>query len=85
MARNSGKFKVLRIVDPNYNWNNVGLADFKNSTGEIVTYNCVSGSGSRTCTVNGRNPGTYTMNVEYYPNGPLNSTKIVLVSQPFIQ
>ena len=85
LEQNSGKFKVLRIVDPNYNWNNVGLADFKNSTGEIVTYNCVSGSGSRTCTVNGRNPGTYTMNVEYYPNGPLNSTKIVLVSQPFIQ
>jgi hypothetical protein len=81
----NGKFKVLRIVDSNYNYNNVGSTLFKDSNGDIMTYGCVSGSGSKTCTVNGKNPGTYTMNVEYYPNGQLNSTKIDLVSQPFTQ
>ena len=85
LEQNNGKFKVLRIVDSNYNYNNVGSTLFKDSNGDIMTYGCVSGSGSKTCTVNGKNPGTYTMNVEYYPNGQLNSTKIDLVSQPFTQ
>jgi hypothetical protein len=85
IEQNSGKFKVLRIVDSNYNLNNVGTTLFKNPAGNIMPYNCVAGSGPETCTVNGKSSGTYTMNVEYYPNGPLNSSPINLVSQPFTQ
>jgi hypothetical protein len=85
LQQNNGKFKVLRIVDPNFNFHNIGLSQFKDSTGNIVVHGCSSGSGAQTCTVNGKNPGTYTLNVEYYPNGQLNSTKLDLVSQPFTQ
>jgi hypothetical protein len=85
IEQTSGKFKVLKIVDPNFNFNNIGISQFKNGSNDIVTYNCSSGSGSQTCTVNGKNPGTYTLNVDYYPNGPLNSTKILLVSPSFTQ
>jgi hypothetical protein len=85
IQQNNGKFIVLRIVDPNYEFKNIGDTDFKDGNNNIVTYNCFSGVGSRTCTVNGKNPGIYTMNVKYYPKGPLESDPFTLVSAPFNQ
>jgi hypothetical protein len=85
IEQNNGKFKVLRIVDTNFNINNVGSTQFRDSSGAIVPHSCSAGSGANTCTVNGKNSGTYTMNTQYYPNGPLNSNPINLVSQPFTQ
>jgi hypothetical protein len=85
IQQNNGNFKVLRIVDSNFNFNNVGIVQFKDSSGTVTPYSCSAGSGSNTCTVNGRNAGTYTMNVQYYPSGPLNSSAINLVSPPFTQ
>ena len=85
IQQNNGKFIVLRIVDPNYEFKNIGDTDFKDGNNNIVTYNCLSGAGSRTCTVNGKNPGIYTMNVKYYPKGPLESNPFTLVSAPFNQ
>jgi hypothetical protein len=85
IQQNNGNFKVLRIVDSNFNFNNVGVVQFKDSSGAVTPYSCSAGSGSNTCTVNGRNAGTYTMNVQYYPNGPLNSSAINLVSPSFTQ
>jgi hypothetical protein len=85
IQQNNGKFIVLRIDDPNYEFKNEGDTDFKDGNNNIVTYNCLSGTGSRTCTVNGKNPGIYTMNVKYYPKGPLESEPFTLVSAPFTQ
>jgi len=85
IQQNNGNFKVLRIVDSNFNFNNVGIVQFKDSSGAVTPYSCSAGSGSNTCTVNGRNAGTYTMNAQYYPNGPLNSSAINLVSPSFTQ
>jgi hypothetical protein len=64
---------------------NVGDTDFKDGNNNIIPYSCVSGAGARTCTVNGKNPGIYTMNVKYYPKGPLESDPFTLVSAPFNQ
>jgi hypothetical protein len=83
LLQTSGKFIVLRIVDPDFNFNKVGVSQFKDSSGNIVTNSC-TGTSPQTCTVNGKNPGTYTLNVEYYPDGPLNS-KVDLVSPTFTQ
>jgi hypothetical protein len=85
IEQNNGKFKVMRIVDTNFNWNNVGFTQFKDPSGAIVPNSCSAGSGSYTCTVNSKVSGTYTMNAQYYPNGPLNSSPINLVSQSFTQ
>ena len=82
---NNGRFKVLRIIDPNFNFNYVGNVNFRDSNGDLVVSNCLAGSGAATCTVNGRGSGTYTMHVEYYPTGVGNSNPINLVSQPFTQ
>jgi hypothetical protein len=81
----NGKFKVLRIVDPNFNFNNVGMAQFKNTKGELVTFSCQAGSGPKTCDVNGASTGTYTLNVDSYPKGPLNSNKTEIKSKEFTQ
>jgi hypothetical protein len=85
IQQNNGKFILLQIVDPNYEFKNVGDVDFKDGNNNIIPYSCVSGSGARTCTVNGKNPGIYTMNVKYYPKGPLESDPFTLVSAPFNQ
>ena len=85
IQQNNGKFIHLKIVDPNYEFKNVGDTDFKDGNNNIIPYSCVSGSGARTCTVNGKNPGIYTMNVKYYPKGPLESDPFTLVSAPFNQ
>ena len=85
IQQNNGKFIVLRIVDPNYEYKNEGDTDFKNGNNDIVQFGCLSGSGARTCTVNGKNPGIYTMVVKYYPKGPLESDPFTLVSAPFTQ
>lgn len=85
IQQNNGKFIVLRIVDPNYEYKNEGGTDFKDGNNNIVPYQCLSGSGARTCTVNGKNPGIYTMTVLYYPKGPLSSDPFTLVSVPFTQ
>jgi hypothetical protein len=85
IQQNNGKFIVLRIVDPNYEFKNEGDTDFKDGNNNIIPYNCFSGPGSRTCTVNGKNSGIYTMNVKYYPKGPLESEPFTLVSAPFNQ
>ena len=85
IQQNNGKFIVLVILDPNYEYKNEGGTDFKDGNNNIVTYGCLSGSGARTCTVNGKNPGIYTMIVKYYPKGPLESDPITLVSAPFTQ
>jgi len=86
IEQSNGQFEVLLINDPNFNSNYVGSTQFKDVGGNIVPYSCSAGSGAQTCIVNSKNPGNYTLNVEYFPNGPLNSsTKINLVSQPFTQ
>jgi hypothetical protein len=72
-------------VDPNFNFNNVGMAQFKNTKGELVTFSCQAGSGPKTCDVNGASTGTYTLNVDYYPKGPLNSNKTEIKSKEFTQ
>lgn len=81
----SGKFKVLRIVDPNFNFSNVGLSQFKNEKNEVVMHSCHAGSGAQSCDVNGTAPGTYTLNVKYYPKGPFNGGKIEIKSKEFTQ
>jgi hypothetical protein len=84
ILQTSGKYLVLRIIDPNYDFNKVGIPSFKNNSGSIVTYNC-QGVNGQSCIVNDKKAGTYILNVDYYPNGPTNSTKLNLVSQPFTQ
>jgi len=76
----NGKFKVLRVVDPNFNWENLGSTQFKDSNGELVVFGCSAGSGSQTCDVNGGVAGVYTMNVVYYPNGSFEN-KIEIIEE----
>lgn len=85
LRQSNGKFKVLRIVDPNFNFNNVGSTQFKNAKNELVTFSCQAGSGPKTCDVNGADAGTYTMTIEYYPKGPLNGNKTEIKSKEFTQ
>lgn len=81
----SGKFKVLRIMDPNFNFGNVGWSQFKNEKNEVVMHSCSSGSGAQSCEVNGTGTGKYTLSVEYYPKGPFNGGKIEIKSKEFTQ
>jgi hypothetical protein len=84
IRQSNGKFKVLRIVDTGFNFNNIGISQFKNSKNELVTHSC-SGVGPQSCDVNGAGVGTYTLTVEYYPKGPLNSSKTEIKSKEFTQ
>lgn len=85
IEKNNGKYIVLRIKDSDFDSQKVNLSQFFNANNELIPNSCVAGSGSFTCTVNGKNTGTYTMKVEYYPQGALNSEKVLLISPPFTQ
>jgi hypothetical protein len=84
IRQSKGTFKVLRIIDSNFNWENIGIVHFKNDKSEIVTHSCNAGSGAQTCEISVNGTGTYKIDVEYYPNGPLKPEKINIKGPPFI-
>jgi len=84
LEQTTGKYLVLRIIDPNYDFMKVGNTQFKDDSGKIVSNVCL-GANAQSCIVNDKKDGTYTLNVDYYPDGATNPNKLNLVSQPFTQ
>jgi hypothetical protein len=85
ILQSNGKYIVLKIDDPNFEFSKLGLTSFVNANNESIGYGCGGGSGPKTCTVNGKAAGVYTMVQEYYPDAPKNFSKVELRSVPFNQ
>jgi hypothetical protein len=85
ILQSNGKYIVLKIEDPNFTFDKLGLTTFLNANNESIGYGCNGGSGALTCTVNGKSPGLYTMVQEYYPYKPQNWDKFEIRSVPFNQ
>jgi hypothetical protein len=81
----NGKFIVLKIEDPNFSFDKLGITTFLDGNNQSIGYGCSGGSGALTCTVNGKAPGVYTMVQEYYPYKPQNWDKFEIRSAPFNQ
>ena len=85
ILQSNGKYIVLRIEDPNFNFTNLSSKTFLNANNESIGYGCSGGSGALTCTVNNKAPGVYTMVQEYYPYKPEKWDKFDIQSPPFTQ